>query len=197
MSVKSVKVCTVYWSGYGHTKRLAEAVHGGVAGEAEVEAHLFDAADFQEKEALVPLDDADAIVFGTPTYMGGPAAAFKGFIDAASGRWLEHRWKDKVAGGFTNSSSPSGDKQGTLIALAVNALQHGMIWVGQGEMPPHPTTPAGSDGEKVNRLGAFMGVMGKSGTGEAGPSEGDLETGRLYGRRIVAVTKQLKAGRGG
>ena len=191
-----IKVCTVYYSGYGHTKRLSEAVHQGVAGEADVEAHLFDAADLQEKEALVPLDDADAILFGSPTYMGGPAAKFKGFIDAASGRWMRQKWKDKVAGGFTNSSSPSGDKQGTLIALAVNALQHGMIWVGQGEMPPRDVGPAGPPADAVNRLGAFMGVMGHSGTGEAGPSEGDLETGRRYGRRVVAVTKNLKAGRG-
>ena len=193
----SIKVCTVYYSGYGHTKRLAEAVHQGIAGEADVEAHLLDAADLQEKEALVPLDDADAIIFGTPTYMGGPAAKFKGFVDAASGRWMGQKWKDKVAGGFTNSSSPSGDKQGTLIALAVNALQHGMIWVGQGEMPPHDVGPEGPPADAVNRLGAFIGVMGNSGTGEAGPSEGDLETGRQYGRRVVAVTKHLKAGRGG
>jgi NAD(P)H dehydrogenase (quinone) len=192
----TVKIATVYWSGYGHTKKLAQAIHEGVGAQEGVEAHLFDAEDLQEADALAPLDDCDAILFGTPTYMGGPAAKFKGFIDAASGRWLEQRWKDKVAGGFTNSGSMAGDKQGCLQALHVNAMQHGMIWVGQGEMPAQSGDDGAPDKDQVNRIGSFIGVMAKSANGSPeGPSKGDLETGRIYGGRVATVTKQLKQGR--
>jgi len=40
---------------------------------------------------------------------------------------LEQRWKDKVAAGFTNSASQSGDKLSTLFQLNVFAMQMGMI----------------------------------------------------------------------
>ncbi len=191
----SIKLATVYWSGYGHTKKLAEAIHEAAAAESDVEAVLLDAENLQEGDALEPLDDCDAIIFGTPTYMGGPAAKFKGFIDAASGRWMKQAWKDKVAGGFTNSGSMSGDKQGTLQALHVNAMQHGMIWVGQAELPAQSEVE-GPGADKVNRIGSYIGVMAKSASGSPeGPGEGDLETGRIYARRVVTVTKHLKAGR--
>ena len=187
----SIKVITVYFSGFGHTKKLAEAVYEGTQGDG-VDAHLLDAEQYGESDKLDIFDDADAIIFGTPTYMGGPAAAFKKFIDAGGQKWMQQKWKNKVAGGFTNSGSPSGDKQSTLIALAVNALQHGMIWVGQAE-PPAESAVDCPDPDKVNRLGAFMGVMAKSANGsEEGPSKGDLETGRLYGQRIVAAANQMK-----
>ena len=73
---------------------------------------------------LHKLNQSDAIIFGSPTYMGGVAAQFKAFIDAASVVWFTQGWKDKVAGGFTHSGSPIGDKQGTLLYLMTNAMQH-------------------------------------------------------------------------
>lgn len=187
-----IKVITVYFSGFGHTKKLAEAVHEGTQQLDGVQAHLLDAAEYGESGTLDIFDDADAIIFGTPTYMGGPAAPFKKFMDAAGQKWLKQAWKNKVAGGFTNSGSASGDKQGTLIALAVNALQHGMIWVGQAEMPPENgmLTP---DADQVNRLGAFMGPMAMSANqSEEGPSKGDLETGRLYGKRVALAAAKMQ-----
>ncbi|WP_292831862.1 flavodoxin family protein [Nostoc sp. JL33] len=91
---------------------------------------------WKNDEGLEKLNQADAIVFGSPTYMGGVAAQFKAFIDAASEVWFRQGWKDKIAAGFTHSSSPSGDKQGTLLYLAMNAAQHGMIWVNVGDLLP-------------------------------------------------------------
>jgi len=43
-----------------------------------------------KNEAIVnALNAADAIVFGTPTYMGGYSAQFKTFIDACGGIWYQ------------------------------------------------------------------------------------------------------------
>ena len=57
------------------------------------------------------LNDADAIIFGSPTYMGSPSWQFKKFADASSKVWFTRGWQDKVFGGFTNSASLNGDKR--------------------------------------------------------------------------------------
>ena len=81
------------------------------------------------------LEKADAIIFGSPTYMGSASAPFKAFMDASSKVWAAQGWKDKIAAGFTNSASQSGDKLATLQQLAIFAAQHGMMWVGLGLLP--------------------------------------------------------------
>jgi NAD(P)H dehydrogenase (quinone) len=65
-------------------------------------------------EKIDDLDQADAIIFGTATYMGNIAAEMKKFMEASVKKWFAATWKNKVAAGFTNSSSFSGDKLNTL-----------------------------------------------------------------------------------
>src|SRR5262245_25837338 len=121
------RVAVVFHSDRGHTRVLAEAVVRGAASVTGVEATLVAV----EAVAWNDLADADAIVFGCPTYMGSASAAFKAFMDASSARaWATQAWRDKIAAGFTSSSARSGDKLNTLVQLAVFAAQHGMIWVG-------------------------------------------------------------------
>jgi NAD(P)H dehydrogenase (quinone) len=64
--------------------------------------------------ALDALGAHDAIIYGSPTYMGGPAWQFKKFADASSKPWFSSAWKDKIAAGFTNSASVNGDKFSTI-----------------------------------------------------------------------------------
>ena len=113
------KTVVVYHSGYGHTQRVAQHVAEGAGGEAlaiDAEGNLPDGG--WEKLAA-----ADAIIFGTPTYMGGPSWQFKKFADASSKAWYPRAWQDKVFGGFTNSASPVGDKGATMIQLQTLASQ--------------------------------------------------------------------------
>ncbi|WP_217523301.1 flavodoxin family protein [Pleurocapsa sp. PCC 7327] len=116
----------------------------------------------------------------------GVAAQFKAFIDAASEIWFAQGWKDKIAGGFTHSSSPSGDKQGTLLYLAINAAQHGMIWVNAAEML--------QQANGVNRLGSFLGVMGQSPLDMSGKEpvldSGNRLTAEKFGVRIAEATRR-------
>lgn len=58
-------------------------------------------------------------------------------------RELGAAWRDKVAAGFTNSGSKSGDKVNTLISLAIFAAQHHMHWVSLG-LGPGWNSSAGS-----------------------------------------------------
>jgi multimeric flavodoxin WrbA len=142
------------------------------------------------------LDAADAIVFGAPTYMGGPSGVFKTFADATSGLWAQDRWKDKLAAGFTNSGHMHGDKLNTLVYFALFAAQHGMHWVNMG-LKGGWDTSAGSP-EDINRLGSWLGAMAQSNKDqgpELVPPASDLRTAELLGQRVAAVTQQFALGR--
>lgn len=181
------KIVIVYHSGYGHTKRVAEYVSEGVGGELlaiDAEGNLPDGA--WEKLAA-----ADAIIFGTPTYMGGPSWQFKKFADASSKVWFGSGWKDKVFGGFTNSASFSGDKQNTLVYLNTLASQHGGIWVSLGMLPSNTKAAQRTD---LNNIGGSVGAMAQS-PSDASVDEipqGDLDTAKAYGARVAEVAARLK-----
>jgi NAD(P)H dehydrogenase (quinone) len=190
-------IAIVYFSGSGHTHLMAEAIAAGIriAGDdpqlLRITSDQMNDGRWLDESLIEVLDKADGIVFGSPTYMGGVAAQFKAFLDAMSAAWVAQRWKDKVAAGFTHSSSLSGDKQGTLLYLATNAAQHCMIWVGAGDLPSHYLGQ--TDG--VNRLGSFLGVMGQSPmmmvAGEATLDSGDRLTAEKFGQRIAAIANRL------
>ena len=107
------------------------------------------------------------------------------FADATSQPWFTSAWKDKIAAGFTNSLSLSGDKLSTLSYLAVLAAQHGMIWVGTGLAPGASSGDVTIDG--VNRVGSSLGLMTQSDNAapDVTPGAGDLKTARLFGARIA------------
>ena len=125
--------------------------------------------------------------------MGGYSAQFKAFIDAASTRWFQQTWKDKFAAGFTASGSFSGDKLATLQGLAINAAQHGMIWISLGLLPPLVDSEKGPAPDAPNRSGAFLGAMGSSfmAPPEVSPSTGDVKTGELLGERVATLTAKF------
>ena len=102
------KVAVVFHSGFGHTKALAEAVARGATAESGTKVDLIPVDEAMAK--VETLNQADAIVFGAPTYMGSASAKFKEFAEATGKLWYAQAWKDKIAGGFTNSASQNGDK---------------------------------------------------------------------------------------
>ncbi|CAM8650807.1 WrbA Multimeric flavodoxin WrbA [Comamonadaceae bacterium] len=175
------KVAVVFHSGYGHTQRVAQFVAEGASAELITIDANGDITDAQ----WATLDAADAVIFGSPTYMGMASWQFKKFADASSKRWFTTAWKDKVAGGFTISASLSGDKLSTIQYFITLSQQHGMIWVGQ---------PAMNDGT-INRIGSNSGVMAQ--VGPTSPAEdipqGDLDTAKAYGARVASIAAKLKA----
>lgn len=188
-------IVVLYHSGYGHTRKQAEAVHAGAAGADGVEATLLPIdPDGQLPEAgWELLAAADGIIFGSPTYMGGPSWQFKRVADQTSKAWAGQQWKDKVAAGFTNSASISGDKLSTLQYMFTLAMQHGMLWAGSGLAPSNSKA---ADRNDVNWLGSYSGAMAQSpsdSSPEEGPLPGDLETARLFGRRVADVARRWSA----
>jgi NAD(P)H dehydrogenase (quinone) len=184
------KISIVYHSGYGHTKKVAEIIAEGARQVSGTEVKIFDAETAIKN--LDELDNYDAIIFGSPTYMGMVSAKFKEFCDAASKKWFAQSWKNKIAAGFTNSGSLSGDKQITLQYLVTFAMQQGMVWVGQGEMPASNSSGHGGKPEQINRMGSSTGLMTQSDNAapENTPSSGDVETAKLFGKRIAEATNR-------
>ncbi|MBA3773887.1 MAG: flavodoxin family protein [Ramlibacter sp.] len=181
------RIAVVFHSGYGHTQRMAQAVAGG----AGAQLVAIDAEGNLPAGGWEQLKAADAIIFGSPTYMGSVSWQFKKFADASSKPWYAQEWKDKVAAGFTNSAGMNGDKQGTLTTLFTLAMQHGMIWVSQGLMPANTKAARRDD---VNYLVSYSGAIAQSPSdgGAADMSAGDLETARLFGQRVAAIAARLK-----
>ncbi|WP_176015866.1 flavodoxin family protein [Burkholderia sp. BCC0398] len=183
------KTVVVYHSGYGHTQRMAAAVADG-AGAALV---AIDADGNLADDAWHTLAAADAILFGSPTYMGGPSWQFKKFADASSKVWFESGWRNKIFGGFTNSASVNGDKLNTLEYFFLLAGQHGGIWV---SMDIKPANLKASTRDDLNRMGAYIAPMAQT-PADASPEEmspGDLETARRYGARVAGIAGQVRAG---
>jgi len=180
-------IAVVFHSGYGHTLRVAQAVAEG----AGAELVTIDADGNLPEAGWTTLNEADAIIFGTPTYMGGPSWQFKKFADATSKAWFTGAWKDKVFGGFTNSASFSGDKQVTLIYLQTLASQLGGIWISLGLLPSNSKAATRND---VNNLGGSVGVLvqSPSDASAAEMSLGDLQTAKLYGERVAKLTARFK-----
>jgi multimeric flavodoxin WrbA len=185
----SNQIAIVYFSGFGHTHRLAEAVASGAGAEARL-------LRVDEAGSLPPggwdlLGEASAIVFGSPTYIGNVAWQFKKFIDDSSRVWAVGGWRDKLAAGFTNSASMNGDKASTLAALFTMAQQHGMLWVGTGMMPSNTKAANRND---INYLATFAGLAATT-PSDATVDEmaiGDLETARLFGERVARTLERLQ-----
>lgn len=199
MSNHTSTVTIVYHSGYGHTRVQAEAVRDGAAEVTGAVVHLLTVDDVEANWHL--LDSADAIVFGAPTYMAGPSAPFKAFMDATSSRWSQQEWKDKLAAGFTNSAGMNGDKLNTLETFSLFAMQHSMVWVGLGLLPGNIT--ADGSPEDLNRLAGFLGAMAQSNADvgpEVAPGASDRRTAAALGRRVAEAaarwnTRQLVGAR--
>ena len=123
------------------------------------------------------LEKCSAIIFASPTYMGGPAAQFKAFADATSPIYSNQGWNGKLAAGITSGSGLNGDQSSTLQYFVTLASQHGMSWLGLSSITSTNTEL------KINRLGCQLGVVAHSETTLVNAN--DLQTAKHLGKRIV------------
>lgn len=180
-------VAIIYFSVSGTTAALAAAIELGASSLLTVDSFRIEGKDiidgrFRNERALELADRADAIVFGSPTYLGGPAAQFKALADASSDRWSAGTWKNKVAAGFTTGTCANGDQSYTLTYFSVLAAQHGMVWC-------NLDIQGGYHELKRNRLGTQLGLATSSSGGEL-PKE-DLLTAEYFGKRVAQLARRL------
>lgn len=178
MSLSAKSLAIVYHSPYGHTAKVAQHIAQG-ATQVGVTVHLMNIENIDWDV----LDQADAILFGCPTYMGNLTSGLKLFMEQSSKRWLARTWQGKLAAGFTNGGGLSGDKLAVLQQINLFAMQHGMLWTGL------PLMPTGRNTEDLNRMSSFLGLMTQSDNAPADvtPPKGDLETAIWFGEYVALL----------
>jgi NAD(P)H dehydrogenase (quinone) len=192
---EGARVTVAFHSDRGHIEKLARSLAAGAAELEGVTASVHPVDELTDG-MWDALDASDAIVFGSPTYMGGPSAVFKRFADASLPIWVRRGWTSKVAAGFTHSQAMSGDKLNTLQYFNILAAQHGMVWVNLDLLPGWCRQDASID--DLNRLGSWLGAMSQSdgdGPLAVNPRPSDLQTAHHLGRQVAGVTLALVLGR--
>jgi NAD(P)H dehydrogenase (quinone) len=188
------RLAIVYHSAHGHTEFIARQVLHGATQVDGVQASLLRAQDAAASpETLL---DFDGFILGSPTYLGGVSGPFKSFMDATGRLWRTQALAGRLAGGFTVSSLPAGDKQSTLLSMFVFCMQHGMLWVGNPILPEqHAGVP---DEQAANRLGSWSGLMAQAGHASAADAfvPGDVKTARMFGRHFAQTLERVVATRG-
>ena len=184
-----MKIVIVYHSVTGTTAQLAEAVAAGCRSVTAVDLQLLriEGEDitqgrYKNSAVLEAIDQADAVIFGSPTFMGSVSAQFKAFADATAGdRWGEQLWADKVAAGFTVGTGYCGDTLHSLHYLQILAAQHGMLWTGLD-------LAGAGDMKAPNRLGAQAGLIARAVDGSI--EQPDLQTAFYLGQRVARVVSR-------
>jgi NAD(P)H dehydrogenase (quinone) len=199
------KVLVLYYSGYGHVERMAEAVAEGARSVPGTEVALKRVPELVPEEvargAHMKLDQAapvaspgeladyDAILVGVPTRYGRMAAQMANFWDQTGGLWMKGALVGKVGSAFTSTATQHGGQETTLLSVITNLLHQGMVVVGlpysfQGQMrmdeitggtPYGASTLAGGDGSRR-------------------PSENELDGARYQGRHVAEIASRLAGG---
>ncbi|NOH96802.1 NAD(P)H-dependent oxidoreductase [Vibrio sp. 99-70-13A1] len=183
------KIGIVFFSKTGTTKLLAGTIAEGVTSKSQLSPLVIEILPEEIIEGrytnhykLEQLNNCAAIVFGSPTYMGSPAAQFKAFMDASSENYCAKAWRNKLAAGFTSGGSLNGEQQQTLFSFFTLASQHGMIWVGL-DVSKH------TDNLGLNRTGSSIGLVASLNKTESAIDSNDLNTGFYFGQRIAQITE--------
>ena len=180
----SKKMAIVYFSHTGATRMLAERISAGstAAGVTTTQIEIL-SSDIVEgryirQDIFNVLQQQDAIVFGSPTYMGSAAAQFKAFMDASSNDYVDLAWRNKLAAGFTVGGSLNGEQQQTLLSFFTLACQHAMLWAGLD-------TSQHNDQLKLNRTGSSIGLVASTLPDSSLVDDNDLATAYYFGQRLA------------
>ncbi|MQY41068.1 NADPH-dependent FMN reductase [Epibacterium sp. SM1969] len=184
----------IYFSGYGHTAKQAQAVLDGAQSKADARLWAVPDDGVVSDALWAAADAADALIFGAPTYMGGVPWQFKRFIDASSGRWQERKWASKITGGFTNSASAVGDKGETMNYLRTFTGQHGMLWVPLNQAPANMLNSGPDDRNFAGGSSGALAISPADARPDQAPGKGDLQSAHDYGAYIAGIA-QLHAAR--
>lgn len=203
-----MRLLVVYYSMYGHTLQMAQAVAEGARQVAGVEVVVrrvqeFDAVNqiidnneaarqVREQQQQIPVctvDDlkaADGVVFGSPTRYGNMTAQMKQLFDSTASLWLNGDMEGKPAGVFTSTASTHGGQETTLLTMMVPLLHLGMLVVGV------PYSVEGMIHTEARGGTPYGPSTIAGGQGELEPKPEDLAIARALGQRVAEVTTKVR-----
>lgn len=199
------KILVLYYSSYGHTETMANAVAEGARGIAGVEVTVKRVPELAPPEVVASshykvdqpapiaepneLADYDALIFGTPTRYGNMTAQMKNFIDQTGGLWFGDKLVGKVGSVFTSTASLHGGQETTITSFHTVLFHLGMIVVGL----PYTFKPMLSIAEVHGN--SPYGASTLAGDGSRQPSTIELDGARFQGRHVAETTAALVKGR--
>jgi len=203
-----MKILVVYYSMYGHVFNMAQSVAAGVKEVAGVDVVLRRVREFPDIEKDIPqhehaltvwnrqqdipvctpedLQDADGIVFGTPTRFGNMAAQMKRLFDSLVKLWLAGALEGKPAGLFTSTATTHGGQETTPFTMMAPLLHLGMLIVG---VPYSTPGMLHTEGRGATPYGASTLAGSRN---ELNPAPEDLAIAQALGRRVAEVAKRLR-----
>jgi NAD(P)H dehydrogenase (quinone) len=206
----SANIVIPYYSSYGTTHKLAEAVADGAeevpgatvrrrripespsAEEAMSGQDAYDAAQAEMEDIpRVEHDDlrwADGIIWGTPTRFGNMAAQVKQFIDTLGGMWFEGELEGKATGMFVSTGSIHGGQETTILSSLAPLIHLGMVFVGVR----YSTNPQIMTTEGVGGSPYGPATMPREESDVEAPTPDERETARSLGERVARVATQLR-----
>jgi NAD(P)H dehydrogenase (quinone) len=201
-----MNVLIVYYSMYGHIRRMAEAVMEGASNVSGAAVRIYrvpetlpeevlikmGALEAQKAQANVPvckvedLVSADAIIFGTPTRFGNMCGQMRQFLDSTGGLWAKGALVGKVGSVFTSSATQHGGQESTILSFHITLLHQGMIIVGlpysfAGQMRIDEMTGCSPYGAST--------IAGSD--GKRMPSENELDAARFQGKHVAEIAAKL------
>lgn len=196
------KVLILYYSSYGHTAAMAQAVADGARRTGASVAlrrvpELVPEAvrrenDYRDDDvpvaSVAELADYDAIIFGTPTRFGNMAAQMKNFLDQCGSLWFEDRLVGRVGSVFVSTSTQHGGQESTILSTHIVLMHLGMVVVGlpysfKGQMrmdeitggSPYGASTLADGGDETDRQ----------------PSANELEAARFQGSHVATVARAI------
>jgi len=155
------RMLVAYHSRGGNTKEMATLVGSGASSVGGVEVDVKPVASIRAEV----LTGYDAIVLGSPTYYGLPAAEVKKLLDDSVA--FHGQLEGKVGGAFSSSANIAGGNETTIMAILEALLIHGMVVQG---------TSAGDHYGPV--------AVGK-------PDGRATDQCKAYGKRVATLAKSL------
>lgn len=151
----------LYFSRYGATEQLANAVAMGIEHDGVFEARVRQVpsvSPVSEASAkpvpdtgapyatLDDLADCSGLALGSPTRFGNMASAMKYFWDTTGGLWQSGALINKPACVFTSTATLHGGQESTLLSMMTPLIHHGMILLGvpYNETALHDTKTGGT-----------------------------------------------------
>ena len=178
-------IAIIYDNNFCYTKKISNHIQNGISAE-KVRTIVYKSQFISDNLHL--LDKVDTIIFGTPTYFGNVSTNIKKFMDSTTSIWHEKKWNNKIAAGFTHSTSLNGDKLSALMSIFIFAQQHGMIWSGLNIRTNEKTLDYNIN---LNRMGSWIGLMVESIKKGQDINISDIKTAEYFGVRIAKVTKHF------
>lgn len=205
--MNSVNVQVIFYSMYGHTFQMANAVAEGAKSVAGSNVTIYRVPELMSEEVLVKsgakaaqekfknipiaqvknLAETDAIIFGTPTRFGNMCAQMRNFLDQTGGLWAKGALINKIGSVFTSTATQHGGQETTITSFHTTLLHHGMIIVGV----PYSETALNI----IDTVSGGSPYGASTITGSDGsrlPTENELKVAYAQGKRVAELALKLK-----